>query len=130
MNILIVDDDEDDRDLLTWAIHDIQPSINCIMARNGQEALKCLRSNKYPKPNLIFLDLNMPRLNGFLCLTEIKQDIFLQDVPVVIYTTSKLKEDEARARCLGADYFITKPPTVVELQRSIEKVFAKELIHL
>jgi CheY-like chemotaxis protein len=130
MNILIVDDDEDDRDLLTWAIHDIQSSINCIMARSGQEAMKGLRANKYPRPNLIFLDLNMPGLNGFQCLSEIKQDIFLQDIPVVIYTTSKRKEDEARARSLGADYFITKPPTVVELQRSIEKVLAKELIHL
>ncbi len=71
-NVLIVDDDEDDRDLFCIAVHELEPKINCILARNGEEALQGLRLEKFPKPDLIFLDLNMPRLNGFQFLTGIK----------------------------------------------------------
>lgn len=62
--VLIVDDDEDDRDLLTIAIHELDPKIHCILARNGEEALQGLRAQNLSKPDLIFLDLNMPRTNG------------------------------------------------------------------
>ena len=91
--VLIIDDDEDDRDLFCIAVHEIEPRINCIMARNGEEALQGLRL-EYPKPHIIFLDLNMPRINGIQCLRELKKDRELQDIPVVIYTASNLDEDK------------------------------------
>jgi CheY-like chemotaxis protein len=109
--VLIVDDDEDDRDLFCIALHDIDPSINCIIARNGIEAMQGLRSQNFERPDWIFLDLNMPRLNGIQCLMELKKDPSLQDIPVIIYTTSKLKEDREKTQQLGAIHFITKPST-------------------
>ena len=71
-NVLIVDDDEDDRDLFCIAVHELEPKINCILARNGEEALQGLHLEKFPKPDLIFLDLNMPRLNGYSISSGIK----------------------------------------------------------
>jgi CheY-like chemotaxis protein len=115
MNILIVDDDEDDRDLFCDAVNFVDPEINCIMARNGEEALSGLKSHHYPRPDLIFLDLNMPRLNGIQCLREIKKHSGLRAIPVVIYSTSKLKEDKEATKNLGAIYFITKPSSLREL---------------
>lgn len=126
--VLIVDDDEDDRDLFCVAVHEVESSINCIIARNGEEALCGLRSNDFPKPDLIFLDLNMPRVNGVQCLREIKKDRNLRNIPVVIYTTSKLKEDQEITKKLGAAHFITKPSSFKELCKLIEGVFFSELI--
>ena len=77
-NVLIVDDDEDDRDLFCIAVHELEPKINCILARNGEEALQGLQLEKFPKPDVIFLDLNMPRLNGIQFLRELKKDSQLQ----------------------------------------------------
>src|SRR5688500_3769110 len=127
--ILLVDDGEDDRDLFCEIIHGIEPSINCILARNGQEALLGLRMAEFPKPHLIFLDLNMPRVNGVQCLRELKSDRSLQDIPVVIYANSKIKEHEDECIKLGAAQFITKPNSFSELRRIIADVINKEMIH-
>lgn len=129
VQLLIVDDDEDDRDIFCEAVHEIAPAINCIVARSGQEALAGLRLHNLPTPNIIFLDLYMPGLNGFQCLREIKKDNAWQAIPVVIYTTSKLKEDQTEADALGA-HFLTKPTSFKELCLSIESIFKKEMISL
>jgi CheY-like chemotaxis protein len=127
-HVLIVDDDEDDRDLFCTAVHEIDKSINCAMARNGEEALQALRKRTLPKPHLIFLDLNMPRVNGVQCLQELKKDKALQHIPVVIYSTSKLSEDKNLTHLLGAADFITKPSSFTELCKLIKDTFSKELI--
>jgi CheY-like chemotaxis protein len=125
MNLLIVDDDEDDRDLFCDAVSVVDPDISCIMARNGEEALNALKSDHLPRPDLIFLDLNMPRVNGVQCLREIKKHPVLHRIPVVIYTTSKLKEDKEITRKLGAIHFITKPSSLRELCDEIEVAISK-----
>ncbi len=126
--VLIVEDDEDDRDLLFEAIHEVDHSINCIAAQNGQEALAGLRRTEMPKPDLIFLDLNMPRVNGMQFLKEIKRDSTLQDIPVVIYTTSKISTDESECKRLGAVHFITKPNSFRGICRIVADIFANEMI--
>jgi CheY-like chemotaxis protein len=125
IHVLIVDDDEDDRDLFCDAVNVVDPSIKCLMARNGEEALCGLKNNSFPRPTVIFLDLNMPRLNGKQCLVALKQDSSLQDIPVVIFTTSKLKEDKDETKRLGAADFVTKPTTHRELCGAISYVLAK-----
>jgi CheY-like chemotaxis protein len=120
MNILIVDDDEDDRDLFCDAVNVVDPEITCIRARNGEEALNGLKADHISKPSLIFLDLNMPRVNGVQFLREIKKIPALDRIPVIIYTTSKLKEDREITRKLGAVHFITKPSSLRELCNEIE----------
>jgi CheY-like chemotaxis protein len=127
-HILIVDDDEDDRDLLSDALHEIDPNIKCLVARNGQEAFLGLSLHHYPEPDLIFLDLNMPRLDGMQFLRVLKKDRSLQHIPVVIYSTSKLVEEKEECMHLGAVHFITKPSSFRELRRLISDVLIKEMI--
>ena len=130
VHVLIVDDDEDDRDLLTIAIHELDSTVDCILARNGEEALQGLRLEKFPKPDLIFLDLNMPRVNGVQFLRELKSDSSLHYIPVVIYTTSKQQLELEESKALGAVHFLTKPSSFQELCKMIADVFGKEMIHL
>jgi DNA-binding response OmpR family regulator len=70
-------------------------------------------------PEYIFLDLNMPRMNGKQCLAEIKRIKKLSDVPVIIYSTSKLESDITETRKLGATYYMTKPNLFTELRDAI-----------
>lgn len=129
VTILIIDYDEDDRDLLTMAIQEIDASIKCIMARNGEEALQILGKH-YVKPHLIFLDLNTPFRDGVQFIKELRKNRGLQDIPVVIYTTSLVKDYVEDLKKLGAMYFITKPHSFKDLSQRLQEVFTKELIIL
>jgi CheY-like chemotaxis protein len=122
LRFLIIDDDEDDRELFCTAVDDVEPTIQCITADDGEDALRGLRYGRFPKPDLIFLDLNMPRLNGVQTLIELKKDCHLKDIPVVIYSTSKLERDKRETARLGAAGFITKPTALSELQVAITEI--------
>jgi CheY-like chemotaxis protein len=127
LRFMIVDDDEDDRELFSVAVRDVEPSAACLMAQNGHEALHNLVRGVTPKPDVIFLDLNMPRLNGVQTLTELKKNELLKEIPVVIYTTSKLDDDKEETARLGAAAFITKPTSLAELQQVIEHIIREHL---
>lgn len=118
--LLIVDDDPDDVELFMEAVSVVAPSVKCISMQDGKEALEFL-IKATSLPNLIFLDLNMPRLNGFQCLKEIKRISRLSIIPVVIYSTSKQEEDETESRKLGAVEFITKPTHFEDICKAIKK---------
>jgi CheY-like chemotaxis protein len=128
MNILIVDDDEDDQVLLAEALNEVQPDVTCLTAGNGEEALKFLRLTGGSKPDIIFVDLNMPRFNGLQCLRELKTDDLLQNIPVIVYTTSKLHTDREQALQTGACYFLTKPSSFKELCEMLTKILNKIVI--
>ncbi len=117
--ILIIDDDSDDVEIFCEAIAEINPAIKCESAENGEEALRLLRNPFHDRPDFIFLDLNMPRMNGKQCLSELKKDPRLKDMPVVVYTTSKLDEDFQETARLGAMLFITKPTRLTKLVETI-----------
>ena len=117
--ILIIDDDSDDVEILCEAIAEINPAIKCESAENGEVALKLLRNPFQVLPDFIFLDLNMPRMNGKQCLAELKKDSNLKDIPVIVYTTSKLDEDFQETARLGAMLFITKPTRLTKLVETI-----------
>ena len=113
-SFLLVDDDPDDVFLFGEVLHDVDPSIEFRTASNGQEALDLLKSSAAP-PDLIFLDLNMPRMGGMECLSILKADRALKDVPVIIYTTSSQSKDIEETIQKGAVCFITKPSNMKEL---------------
>jgi DNA-binding NtrC family response regulator len=115
MSFLIVDDDADDRMLFIEAVREIDKTIECKIAGNGEQALKLLRNIEYPLPDFIFLDIRMPRLNGKKCLFEIKKDERLKNIPVIIYTTSKAVEESKELRAMGAFHFISKPRNTDEI---------------
>ncbi len=113
----LADDDEDDRMLFSEALSEINPSIKCVMAKNGEEALFLLTNGLFEPPDYIFLDLNMPVMNGLKCLAEIKKRPELSHIPVVVYSTSSKKEYEEESKKLGAMNFFSKPPDFTGLTK-------------
>ncbi|HUR31747.1 MAG TPA: response regulator [Saprospiraceae bacterium] len=124
--IMIVDDDPDDVAFFCEALSEIDTSIRCIGVKGAEEALWLLKKNSDNYPDFIFLDLNMPKMNGKQCLKQIKSDINLSSIPVVVYTTSKTREDIAEAKKLGAHYFLTKPNKFAELKTAIKFIIEKK----
>ncbi len=110
---LLVDDDVDDRFLTQAALRESRLANVVYEAVDGEDALAFLRREgtyaDAPRPDLILLDLNMPRKDGRETLAEIKADPDLRSIPVVVLTTSKAEEDIFRSYDLGASSFITKP---------------------
>ena len=127
--ILIVDDDSDDQVLLIEALQDLDASIKFQTATNGYHALELLHNSVHDLPNLIFLDLNMPRMNGIQFLHEIKKRQALRELPVIIYTTSSDPKDITETARLGAENFITKPTGLNELKIKLRSVLSHEWAH-
>ena len=97
-SLLIVDDDADDRSLFLEAVKDVDDTIVCFEANDGQQALEMLNNMDGSLPDFIFLDLRMPRYNGEKCLFEIKKTERLKNIPVIIYTTSKNVEESKQLK--------------------------------
>ena len=108
MTILLVDDDEDDQDIFKEAVAVVRPDLACHVARDGEQGLEILETLS-PLPEFIFLDVNMPRMDGKQFLKAVKADIRFQKIPVVIYSTSNHKSELGEYFSLGASNFITKP---------------------
>ncbi len=122
--LMIVDDDEDDRFFFRSAIRKNNPTFECIEAKNGDDALIQLRKAK-DLPDFIFLDLNMPKMDGRECLIELKKDKTLKKIPVIIYSTSDYKVDIKLTKELGADYFLTKLSDIYPLPEELIKAMNK-----
>jgi two-component system response regulator len=131
ITILLADDDEDDRLMTRDALRDARLHNELRTVIDGVELLEYLRREgkfadpqESPRPGMILLDLNMPRMDGREALGEIKQDPELRSIPVVILTTSKAEEDVIRSYDLGVNSFITKPVTFLGLVE-VMKVFSR-----
>ncbi|MGE5098953.1 MAG: response regulator [Deltaproteobacteria bacterium] len=119
ITILICDDDEDDRMLTQQALEDAHISNDLRFVEDGEQLLDYLHqrgeyageTGAAPRPGLILLDLNMPKMDGREALQVIKGDPTLVDIPIVILTTSGLDADVIRSYQLGVNSFITKPVT-------------------
>jgi CheY-like chemotaxis protein len=115
ITILICDDDEDDRLLTQQALEDAHVSNSIRFVEDGDQLLDYLyQRGKFglaPRPGLILLDLNMPKMDGREALKVIKEDPALHDIPIVVLSTSRLDEDIIRSYQLGVNSFITKPVT-------------------
>ena len=119
-HIMIVDDDEDDCDLFCDAAQMVDSEVVCEKTYSTKSALRLL-STVY-KPDFIFLDLNMPMFDGVDCLIEMRKIKSLDEVPIIIYTTSNRKDDQEKTQRLGANYFITKPNSLRELRCEIANI--------
>ncbi len=122
LSFLLVDDDTDDTSLFKEVLEEVNPSINFNSAKDGQQALKILKSEEAKLPDIIFLDLNMPRMGGKECLTEIKSDEKLHKIPVIMYTTSSQSKDIEETMQKGAICFITKPTNMNELKDILSSI--------
>lgn len=116
----MIDDDIDDQELFVMALSDLDDSIRCSMANNGLEGLSYLKNNSLPE--IIFLDLNMPKMNGRECLNAIKADPAFQHIPVIILSTSADPADRSETMAAGAMHFITKPSSTTKLTELLAEV--------
>jgi CheY-like chemotaxis protein len=127
VEILLVEDNPGDVRLTLEALHEGKVKNNLVVARDGEEALAVLRRQGAhagaPRPDLILLDLNLPKKDGREVLAEIKADPDLKCIPVVVLTTSKSEEDVLRSYQLNANCYVTKP---VDLEQFIHVVRAIE----
>ena len=123
ISILICDDDEDDRMLTQQALEAAHISNALHFVENGEQLLDYLyqrgeyagENGKAPRPGLILLDLNMPKMDGREALKVIKGDKTLHDIPVVVLSTSRFDADIVRSYQLGVNSFISKPVTFTGL---------------
>lgn len=120
LSFLIVDDDNDDRDFFCEAVEEIYPGSVCLRAENGKDCLRLLGRTGTVLPNFIFLDLNMPLMDGKTCLAELKRNGGLMNIPVVIYTTSNHRTDREETDKLGSAYYLVKPTSYKGLCEGIK----------
>ena len=120
---MLIDDDPDDQLLFRDAVHTVRPDLQCELASSCLEAIKQL---EVFSPDLIFMDLNMPVMNGFDCLVYLKNKSDLRDIPVIIFTTSKNLSDINRTRQLGANWYMTKPDDFNVLCKKLNRIIQKD----
>lgn len=127
----MADDDADDRQLTKDALQESRLANDLRFVENGEELLAYLRhegkfadAESAPRPGLILLDLNMPRMDGRTALKQLKEDPELRQIPVTVLTTSKADEDIFRSYDLGVNSYIVKPVTfegLVDILQTLEK---------
>ena len=122
---LLIDDDRDDHEFFEMALKPKQSEVTCICIDDSIKALERLKNGTIAAPKLIFLDINMPRMNGIQCLAEIKAETRLRDIPVYMYSTSA--EPAIVNECLnkGAAGFLKKEASIPDLENKISKILKK-----
>jgi CheY-like chemotaxis protein len=121
LTCFIIDDDEDDREIFCAVMEGVASPCICVTAGNGQVALEMLNDGKV-SPDIIFLDLNMPLMGGRQFLQEINRLKILEDIPIVVLTTSADATTKAALLESGAKAFITKPDKFSEWERVLIQV--------
>lgn len=125
LHILIADDDPDDQELLAEAITEFSENIKVSLARNGKDLMHRLTNEIHP--DIIFLDLNMPAMNGFECLKKIKSHPDLKMLPVLIYSTSAHADQVEQTYQEGASFYIQKPCSFFDIKDLISKILAHKV---
>ena len=123
--ILLVDDDPDDQLLFAEALHDADDAVLCLTADNGIDALSKLNFGTIVLPNLIFMDVNMPRMNGIDCLKEIKKTDLLKDIPVIMYSTSCSPAYQKECFNSGAALYMEKPSDFMQLCNVLKQIITQ-----
>lgn len=119
-NIILAEDDIDDQNIFQIALEEISPSIQTQFVANGKELLALLQNNK---PDLLFLDLEMPYKNGLECLIEMKSNPVLEKIPVIVFSSTTKPSNIQTAYEMGAHLFFIKPPIYSDYLSSIKAIF-------
>lgn len=120
IEILLVDDDLDDRNTFQDALSNLKIATNLTMLEDGRRLLDYLQSHR--KPDLLFLDLNMPYKSGLECLMDIRRHSAFDDLSIAIYSTSSTDKDVENTFIYGANVYIKKPNDFAELKRVLGEV--------
>lgn len=120
-NLLLIDDDDDDRLIFRDALKDISFPFTCLTAGNGVQGIKILNREK-ELPAVIFLDLNMPFMNGVEFIAKIKKNPEFMQIPVYIYSISNNPADREKLELMGAVDFITKTADYSKLKEKLTEI--------
>jgi len=121
MNILLADDDTDDCMFFKEALKELYLPTDLTAVNDGEQLMQLLTNDTTELPHVIFLDLNMPRKNGFECLSEIKLNAKLNGIPVIIFSTSFEHETVNQLHKSGAMYYIRKPSQFSQFKSLIQQ---------
>ena len=124
LHIVLADDDEDDRLFFTDAFEELKMATSVNTYTDGVELMKYLNGKDAILPNVLFLDLNMPRKSGLECLKEIKDNKTMTNIAIAIYSTSASKEDIEETFVLGANIYIKKPSDFKTLKKVLSEVIS------
>ncbi len=133
LNILLADDDIDDRLFFSKALKEMPFSTKLATVHDGDELMNYLNMNLINLPDILFLDLSMPRKTGFECLFEIKGNPKLMNMPVVMFSTSFKSNDKYELsmietlKGIGAQDYIRKPDEFLLLKQAIQPILLKEI---
>lgn len=140
LNILLADDDADDRTFFEKALKEIPIDTTLTTVNDGEELMDHLSAHSEQLPDVLFLDLSMPRKGGFECLTEMKDNIKLKDIPIVMFSTSYTQDFNYELGMIGVLYklgvqdYIRKPGTIAQLKElilhSLRKVIKESRLNL
>lgn len=121
--IFYAEDDLDDQELFKEAVEEIGGKYDLHIRNDGRELLSLIQSPP-PQPDVIFLDLNMPLMNGYQTLIEIRKDAKTRDIPVIIFSTSDDMKTIHRSRELGANLYVPKPSSYKEIKKVLRHSLA------
>lgn len=120
--VLLIDDDNEDQGIFSDAIKEVDSSIEFLSEFNSDQAILHLSEMKKDRPEIIFLDMNMPRLNGKQLLSELKRNPATESIPVVMCSTFFGEMDVREIKRLGAVHHMVKPTRFVDLCQAIAKI--------
>jgi len=125
--IYLAEDDDDDRVLFLDALRELHPEITVKVSEDGQQLLNNLQKTVLDKPEIIFLDINMPCKNGFECLKEIRSCSCFDTVKVIMFSTSSSSLHVELSYKLGADFYAVKPGPFQELKELLQDILTLDL---
>ncbi|WP_445958093.1 response regulator [Yeosuana sp.] len=122
IHIILADDDEDDRLFFTDAFNELSMNTKVNTFNDGVELMDYLNKEDAILPQVLFLDLNMPKKSGIECLNEIKSHSKMSEIAIAIYSTSASEEDIEETFVLGANIYIKKPDSFKKLKKVLSEV--------
>ena len=122
--VLLIDDDSDEAYFFNYVLNETHPNVEILIDRDSDIALASLKEGKKPVPDYIFLDINMPKLNGWDCLVAIREMPKYNKVPIIMYTGSNNDQDKEMARQLGANYYMVKATSIDQLRDELAQLFS------
>ena len=125
IKVLLIDDDHDDAEIFADALRGLAIGTVFEYFVDGAKALEKLTHDNGKPPDIIFLDINMPVINGWECLRELKDRASLQQIPIIMYSTWNPEKEGIVSSDIGATAFMTKPNTLRELKATLNGLFER-----
>lgn len=127
MLVFLVDDDNEDHEIFEMAFSKAFPDYIFVTAENGIEAIDKFKKDPDFSPDIIFLDVNMPRMNGKDCIRELRKMPALSATPMILYSTHDSQKEVAEAKLVGASDFMTKPASIPAYTVALHTMVSKHL---